>query len=100
MADQIKPGGMGASNEVGMPAAFAGSMAADIESALNTLLGAEGKQQLLISDNSPDTRDRRLLFVAIAQGVMNHLRNHQGAFVIKLADNTVTSQKIDIQAAP
>ena len=100
MANQLKPGGMGSAAGTGEPAAFAASMAADIEAALNSLMAAEGKAPLLIDDNSPDTRDRRMLFVAIAQGVVNHLVNNQAAFQILLADNTVTSQKVNIQVAP
>jgi hypothetical protein len=87
MADQLKPGALGAASDPGNPAAFAGSMAAAIESALNALLLAEGRPALPI-DNSAETRDRRMLFVAIAQGVVNHLAAHHGAFVIRADDST------------
>jgi hypothetical protein len=85
MADQLKPGGLGAASDPGNPAAFVGSMAEAIESALNALLTAEGRPALPI-DNSAESRDRRMLFVAIAQGVVSHLAAHQGALVVR-ADN-------------
>jgi hypothetical protein len=80
----LKPGGMGLSTEVGMPAAFQSSMAAAIEAALNNLLPGEGRDTLPVNDNSPETRDRRLFFCAVAQGVVNHLRNNADAFKVHL----------------
>jgi hypothetical protein len=56
-------------------------MAATIEEELNTLLQAEGKPALPL-DNSAETRDRRMLFIAIARGVVRHLRENQAAFEI------------------
>ncbi|MCI0345911.1 MAG: hypothetical protein L0221_10790 [Chloroflexi bacterium] len=60
---------------------FAGSMAAAMESALNTLLVAEGRPAVP-TDDSPETRDRRVMFLAIAQGIVAHLVANQDAFQI------------------
>lgn len=58
---------------------FAGSMAEAIEDALNDLLDDEDKPRVS-TDDTPETRDRRIMFVAIAQGVVNHLVANPGAF--------------------
>jgi hypothetical protein len=65
----LKPGDRGNPNHVGTPAEFAGSMAAAIENELNRLLTLEGKAPLVL-DNSSDSRDRRMLFIAISRGVV------------------------------
>lgn len=74
MGDKLKPGGQAPN--------FAGSMAEDMEKALNDLLATEGRPTVPV-DNSAETRDRRVLFLAIAQGIVNHLVANQDAFVIK-----------------
>jgi hypothetical protein len=55
---------------------YNGSLAAQIETELNLLLAADGLQTLPL-DNAQETRDRRRLFVAIARGVVRHLRDQQ-----------------------
>lgn len=97
MAD-IKAGGMGSPNDAGDPGSFVNSMAAGIESALNEILDDEGRDRLLVNDNSSDTRDRRMLFCAIAQGVVNHLRANADAFKVTLhfTNGQVTSATISI----
>ncbi len=68
---------------------FANSMAAAMEQAFNQLLTADGKATLPIDPSKDETRDRRRLFAAIAQGVVAHLRDNPDAFHI--ADlNTLT----------
>jgi hypothetical protein len=54
------------------------SLAAQIESELNLLLAADGLQTLPL-DNAQETRERRRLFVAIARGVIRHLRDNQNS---------------------
>jgi hypothetical protein len=56
------------------PATFAGSMADEIEQAFNRLL-----PEPLPTADSRETRDRRRLFVAIAEGVIKHLDSHSPA---------------------
>ena len=85
MADQLKPGGLGDPGFVGIPPEFAASMALAMEQALNDLLVAEGKPALDTS-NSAETRDRRTLFVAIAQGVVSHLVANHDAFDVTQND--------------
>lgn len=78
----LKPGGLGNSSSTTTPTAWRGSMAEEIETALNALLQREGKPSLP-DDNTPETRDRRMVFAAIAQGVCEHLAKQQSALVVK-----------------
>jgi hypothetical protein len=64
---------------------FADSMAEEIELALNTVRVEEGMPPLPLGD-----RDRRILFIAIARGVINHLQKKNGAFEIEYQDDGVT----------
>lgn len=77
MGNKLKPGQLGDASVVGKPAVFANSMAEAIEDELNKLLPAERK--FTTNDNSPDTRDRRMIFVAIARGVVDHLSKNAEA---------------------
>lgn len=95
MGDELKPGGLGSPSVVGTPSEFANSMAAAMETALNQLLADEGKPQVP-TDNSPETRDRRIMFVAIAQGVVEHLVENQDAFKVRDAVGNPTTFKIEI----
>ncbi len=96
MSNKIKPGAMGSSSTVGMPPEFANSLAAAIEAALNDILSAEGKQTFALDDNSRAARDRRMLFIAIAQGIVSHLTANETAFVIQAA-GVDTGETINIQ---
>jgi hypothetical protein len=79
----LRPGGMGdRGNDASVFAEFENSMAQAIERALNELLVDEGRDPLSTA-NTTATRDRRLLFVAIAQGVVNHLVDNADAFRIE-----------------
>jgi hypothetical protein len=77
MGNTLTPGGQAPS--------FAGSMAAAMEAALNVLLVAEGRPPVS-TDDSDETRDRRIMFLAIAQGIVNHLVGNQDAFRV-VGDN-------------
>src|SRR5437763_357513 len=81
MAD-LKPGGLGSPADPAIPPAFADSMAAAMESALNALLASEGNPTVPV-DNPPESRDRRIMVLAIAQGVVNHLAQNADAFRIR-----------------
>jgi hypothetical protein len=77
---------------------FAFSMAAAIENELNLSLLADGLPGLPM-DASRETRDRRRLFVAIARGVVRHLRDNEGSFVIPYQDggtNRTTAPDISV----
>ena len=64
---------------------FGGSLAALIEQRLDAMLQADGLPGLP-SGPADQVRDRRRLFVAIAQGVVQHLAANPGAFEIKLTN--------------
>jgi hypothetical protein len=75
MADQLYDGSLGD---------FAGSMAQDIEEALNELRLQAGLQSFPLTGDTRDGRDRRMFFIAIARGVIRHLRNNEAAFKISI----------------
>ncbi len=76
---------MGADDQLygGTISQFADSMAEEIESAYNAVLAENGKQPL----PSADVEDRRMLFIAISRGVINHLHKKQKAISVKLPTN-------------
>jgi hypothetical protein len=91
---------MGGPGEVGMPADFVSSMASRIEDELNSILGGEGRDTFDTHDNSSDARDRRMLFVAIARGVVAHLVDNPDAFKLHLTkdgDGKVTNVTLTIE---
>src|SRR5689334_13076832 len=97
MANEFRPGGMGPKTPDGpTPGDFQNSLASSIESALNTLLSNDGLDTLP-DNNSEETRHRRRVFVAIAQGVIRHLRDNTDALVIVDAANNPTGEKIHIK---
>jgi hypothetical protein len=61
---------------------FANSMAEKIEDELDTLLAMDGLPALKHSASDAEVRDRRRLFVAIARGVVIHLRENEDAFTV------------------
>jgi hypothetical protein len=90
---------MGAINPGGPePPAFQNSPAESIEKALNALLLADGLEQLPVTNNTEETRHRRRLLVAIAQGVVRQLVDNADAFQIVDAANHPTGEKIIIHA--
>ena len=91
MADKLRPGGMGDIN-----LEFPNSLAESIEKALNALLLADGFERLPVDNNTEETRHRRRLLVAIAQGVVRHLVDNADAFQIVDAANNPTGEKIQI----
>ena len=64
----------------GTLANFADSMAEEIEKALNQVRGEAGLPPL-----APGDRDRRILFIAIARGMINHLKKHEAAFQVSVS---------------
>ena len=95
----LKAGGLGTPGDAAdIPEAFADSMAAAMEEALNGLLEAEGRPPAPV-DNSTESRDRRMLFVAIAQGIVDHLVANSNAFVITTdgdPDNEIANHEVVI----
>jgi hypothetical protein len=64
---------------------FDDSMAQEIEQALNDVRAEEGMDALPTGD-----RDRRMLFIAIARGVIAHLQSNSQAFEIEYQDDGTT----------
>ena len=97
--EQLRPGGMGNASDPlnARPPDFANSMADAMDTAFHTLLSKEGMKTFAVDTNSKEARDRRRLFVAIAQGVIRHLTDNAGALVIKDTTNTVLPDHIDVQ---
>jgi hypothetical protein len=98
---QLKPGGMGLASEPqnARPGDFANSMADAMDTAFHNLLSSEkpAMKTFEVDTNSREVRDRRRLFVAIAQGIVRHLKDNAGAMVIKDSSNNVINIHIDIQ---
>lgn len=83
MSDKLKRGGLGDRIDPSpIPAAFASSMAKAMEDALNVLLASEGNPTVPV-DNSRESRDRRIMFLAISKGIIDHLVANEGAFEIR-----------------
>lgn len=92
----IKPGNLGSkADPLPIPSAFANSMAAAIEAELNTLLLADGLPTLDI-DNTPESRDRRRLFAAIARGVVRHLHDNLDAIKVERLDLSQVSPTMQV----
>jgi hypothetical protein len=94
MPDPIKPGNLKvpAFEDYGD---FANSMAKAIEDELNALLTLDGLPTLPTTPiGDREIRDRRRLFVAIARGVVRHLRDHSDAIDVVRADATIAHPTI------
>jgi hypothetical protein len=91
---KLVPGALGDPTATGKPAAFAGSMADAIETAMHDLLPPE--QQFDPNDNSKESRDRRILFVAIAQGVVSYLNAHADAFIVTHTTGAAVTHSVDL----
>jgi hypothetical protein len=79
------------------PGDFVSSMADAMDTAFHELLSAEPMGTFETDTNTKEARDRRRLFVAIAQGIVRHLKDNAGALLIKDASNNVVNIHIDIQ---
>jgi len=98
MAD-LKAGGMGSAAASGTPAEFASSMAEAIENAYWSSLSSDGKDTFDRSTNAETDRDRRRIFVAIAQGVVGYLAQNDDAFRV-VGPSVPANTTIDIRTAP
>jgi hypothetical protein len=79
------------------PPDFANSMAEAMDSAFRELLVLEGMTAFEIDTNAKEARDRRRLFVAIAQGVIRHLKDQGAALTVVTATNVPTGERIQVQ---
>jgi hypothetical protein len=78
------------------PSDFPGSMAQAIEQSLNALLIHDGKDPLPTAE-TPETRDRRRLFIAIAQGVIDHLQANADAFEVTHHSGDFVDHDVEIR---
>ena len=74
---------------------FDGSLAKAIEDQLNYLLG-EDDIPALPTDNSPETRDRRRMFLAIARGVLQHLDANSASIKIDFGGGVTRNPSFEI----
>ena len=98
MADPLYAGNMGSAASASTPIEFVNSMAQRIEDAYWALLAPE--QRFDRSTNSEQDRDRRRIFVAIAQGVVEHVHDHQGAFRVEADSPLPANIRIEIDRTP
>jgi hypothetical protein len=75
--------------------AYTNSMAAEIEEALNDLRQEKGLEALPANDP-----DRQMLFIAIARGVINHLKSNEAAFVIQFDVDTSSGTIVQVTTQP
>ena len=98
MADELKPGHF-VSRPPGVDiydyTGWDDSMAAEMEAALDELLSTDNLPALKQGSTDAEVRDRRRLFVAIARGVVLHLRKNIGAFTVPHTGDDPLSVEID-----
>ena len=89
MGDALNPGNVQLAPELGrqIPADFEATMASAIENALVELLQQDGMNSFAVETNSRESRDRRRLLIAIAQGVIRHLVDNTDAFQVTGTDS-------------
>jgi hypothetical protein len=92
----LKAGGMGSAAWPSTPGEFASSMAQAIEDAYWSSLSADGKKTFDRSTNTEGDRDRRRIFVAIAQGVVGYLAANEDAFDV-VGSTVASDTTIDIK---
>lgn len=73
MAVELKPGSL---------SSFANSMAAEIESELNSMMIADGLPPMSMDASEQSVRDRRRFFIAIARGVVRHIEQRKAAIKV------------------
>jgi hypothetical protein len=96
----LKAGAMGSSNDPSTPNEFAASMAAAIEDAYWNSLSADSMHTFDRSSNSTTDRDRRRIFVAIAQGVTGYLQAHADALEVKASGPLPLNTHIEVNVTP
>jgi hypothetical protein len=97
----IKPGAMGSNADPNTkPTEFAGSIAEAMENAFNATLSGDGMKTFKVDTNSQEARDRRRMFVAIATGMIQYLKNNTDALRILDALNVSTGDHVVIDTDP
>jgi hypothetical protein len=97
----IKPGAMGSkADPTTKPGEFEGSMAEAMENAFNDALSGDFMKTFKVDTNSPEARDRRRMFVAIATGMVWYLKHNMDAFQILDSVNVDTLDIIVMNTDP
>jgi len=93
----LRPGNMGSPTEPAnaKPVDFVNSMADAMDTAFNSLLQQEGSH-FELNTNSKEARDRRRIFVAVAQGVVRHLKDNSHALRVVTARDVPTGERLVI----
>jgi len=100
VADRLKPGHFTprpAGTDTYDYSGWTGSMAAEMEAALDDLLDLDGLPGLKHGSSDAEVRDRRRFFVAIARGVVLHLRKNEDAFSVPHTGDDPLSVEIDTE---
>lgn len=95
----LKPGALGSPSDQSTPKEFVASMAAAIEDAFWKSLPGNDADKFDRSTNTQSDRDRRRLFVAIAQGVTEHLRANAAALRVTADVPLPPNTRIEIDVA-
>jgi hypothetical protein len=82
------------------PPEFAGSMAEAMENALNAALSGDSMKTFKVDTNSTEARDRRRMFVAIATGMVQYLKNNMDGLQIFDALNNPVNEHIVMNTDP
>lgn len=88
MGDRLKAGSF---------ADYNNSLAELIDDRLNSLLIADGLPGLSMEPS--EARDRRRLFLAIAQGIVEHLSANKDAFKLQVTGHVRTDGTLDTKAS-
>jgi len=94
MADPLYAGAMGSAADASTPVEFQDSLASLIEDRYWALLDPDNRFDR--TTNAETDRDRRRLFVAIAQGIVDYLHAHPGAFRVEPSGNLPADTRIEI----
>ena len=92
MAVSLKPGNF-PNDDTSDVSGFVGSMAEEMENALNQLLITDHLPELKMDLDAEEVRARRRLFIAIARGVVKHLVDNRDAIDIRRVDNSIVHPK-------
>jgi hypothetical protein len=96
IAPYLRAGMMGSpADPTTVPPEFAGSMAAYMDAALDKVLQGEGMPPLDLTGNTSDDRNRRMIFVAIAQGVVEYLAANSPALQVDPLTLRITINQAD-----
>ncbi len=96
----FQPGTIDTSDGGSTPSGFAASVAGTMEKKLHDLVAAlTGKAPFDLAVDDADARARRVLFVAIADAVFEHLRDHSDAIVLGQSSGDHHTHSVTVQVS-